>query len=186
VYNFNIPKTGNYLVSAMVKAPNDGQNSFYVNIDAEPTDPLMTWDIPVCSVLTNCTVSWRGSGSSDPATAQYKPKVFYLPAGAHQLVIRGREPNTTLGTITIALSPTRIRIRNASGYNGNAGGAPAPSAVVLGVDGQPGSTYSVLASTNLRTWSSIGTLKVDDTGSGEFTDPSGSALPARYYRLQEQ
>ena len=50
-YNFNIVKAGSYLVSAMVIAPNLGQNSFYVNIDAEPTDPLMIWDVPVSSIL---------------------------------------------------------------------------------------------------------------------------------------
>ena len=47
VYSFNLAKAGNYLVSALVLAPSDGRNSFYVNIDAQPTDPLMIWDIPV-------------------------------------------------------------------------------------------------------------------------------------------
>ncbi len=44
VYGFSILRAGNYLVSALVSAPNEGQNSFYVNIDAEPADPLMIWD----------------------------------------------------------------------------------------------------------------------------------------------
>ena len=83
VYAFNIPTTGNYLVSAMVIAPSQSQNSLYVNIDAPPTDPLMIWDVPVSSTLTNATVSWRGNGNGDPASSQYNPKVFNLSAGTH-------------------------------------------------------------------------------------------------------
>ena len=111
VYIFNVTNAGNYIVSAMVIAPNEGENSLYVNIDAEPTDPLMIWDIPVCSVLTNATVSWRGNGNGDPASSQYIPKVFALSAGTHQLIIVGREANTTLGTITIAaIAPPTIAL----------------------------------------------------------------------------
>ena len=111
VYPFNVTNAGNYLVSAMVIAPNTGENSLYVNIDAEPTDPLMIWDIPPCSVLTNATVSWRGNGNGDPASSQYIPAVFALSAGTHQLIITGREANTTLGTITIAaITPPTIAL----------------------------------------------------------------------------
>jgi hypothetical protein len=35
-------------------------------------------------------------------SAQYAPKVFNLAAGTHQLIIRGREGNCQLGTLTIA------------------------------------------------------------------------------------
>jgi sulfur relay (sulfurtransferase) complex TusBCD TusD component (DsrE family) len=124
IYTFNVTNGGNYLVSAMVIAPNDGENSLYVNIDADPTDPLMIWDIPICSVLTNATVSWRGNGNSDPASSQYNPKVFALSAGTHQLIIVGREANTTLGTITIAAS-TPPTIALTSPANGSAYAAPA-------------------------------------------------------------
>ena len=52
-YSFNLPNAGNYVVSAMVLAPNEGQNSFYVNVDAEPIDPLTIWDIPISPTLTS-------------------------------------------------------------------------------------------------------------------------------------
>ena len=57
IYTFNVAHAGNYLVSAQVIAPNEGQNSFYVNIDSTPTDPLMIWDVPICSTLTVNVVS---------------------------------------------------------------------------------------------------------------------------------
>jgi hypothetical protein len=100
VYAFVITNAGNYTVSANVNAPGDGANSFYVNIDAQPTDPTMIWDIPVTSGFTNQTVSWRGNGTD--TTAQYAPEVFNLTAGVHQLIIVGREAGAQLGQITIA------------------------------------------------------------------------------------
>src|SRR5207253_2057312 len=75
-YTFNNFFPGNYVVSAQVKAPNATANSFYVNVDAEPTDPMMLWNLGVSTVLTNETVSWQGISDS-------VPKVFFLSAGTH-------------------------------------------------------------------------------------------------------
>ena len=100
VYAFNIVTPGNYTVSANADAPSGSQNSFFVNIDAEPTDPAMIWHIPTTTGLQSRTVSWQGNGTVD--SSQFAPKIFTLAAGAHQLVIRGREANVKLGTITIA------------------------------------------------------------------------------------
>ncbi|HSA08807.1 MAG TPA: right-handed parallel beta-helix repeat-containing protein [Candidatus Paceibacterota bacterium] len=111
VYTFNVNAAGYYVVSALINAPSTDNNSLFVNIDTQPTDPLMVWDIPVTSGFESQMVSWRGNGtvsSSAPSglTAQYAPKVFSLTAGTHQLIIRGREGNCQLGTITVA--PTTL------------------------------------------------------------------------------
>ena len=174
-YSFKIVEAGNYLVSAMVLAPSLSQNSLYVNIDAQPTDPLMIWDIPTSAGLTSRTVSWRGNGNGDPALSQYIPKVFALSAGTHQLIIMGREANTTFSTISIVATPSRLRISLASG-----------GTVSLTTTGQPGQTYNVLASQDRVTWTLIGTMTLDATGSGQFTDLAGTSLPSNFYRLQGQ
>lgn len=98
-YTFTLSTAGDYVVSALVNAPDESANSFFVNINAEPTDPAMIWDIPLTSGLAERTVSWRGNGTFD--SAQYVPKVFTLASGTHTLIVRGREANTQLGTITI-------------------------------------------------------------------------------------
>jgi hypothetical protein len=184
VYNFNLGHAGNYLVLANVRAPNEGQNSFYINIDAEPTDPLMIWDIPPGPTLKSCTVTWRGNGTPEAATAQYKPKVFALSAGAHQLIVRGREANTTLGTITIAATPPRLRIIRETSPAGVV--PPTSPATILSATGQPRQAYNVLWSQDLKTWALIGTLTLDATGAGDFTDPAGTDRQSSYYRLQGQ
>src|SRR6185503_15709201 len=102
-YNFTIVGAGEYTISALVNAPDVSANSFFVNIDAEPVDPTMIWDVPITTNLAARTVSWRGSGTFD--SNQFAPKVFTLAAGAHQLIVRGREADCQLGTITIAPAP---------------------------------------------------------------------------------
>jgi hypothetical protein len=174
-YRFNIINAGDYLVSAMVSAANEGQNSLYVNIDAEPTDPLMIWDVPVTTGLTSHTVSWRGNGTADPSSAQYSPKVFTLSAGLHQLIYRGREANTTLGTISIMPTSPTLQIRTAAG-----------DSVVLSVTGQPGQTYDVMSSQGFTAWTLVGTVTLDANGSCEFTNSACSSRPNCMYRLQTQ
>ena len=187
-YSFSITNTGKYLVSAAVIAPSGAQNSFYVNIDAEPTDPLMIWDIPPCTTLTTQTVSWRGNGNGDPASSQYIPKVFPLSAGTHQLIIRGREANTTLGTITISRRPARLGITTTTGLTGNLSGLvqPPTTSIVLNLDGDQDQTYSILRSQDLKTWTVIGTVTLDDNGLGQFSDPIVATRPMCFYMIQEQ
>jgi hypothetical protein len=175
VYSFNIVNGGNYLVSVLVNAPSETNNSFYVNIDTEPTDTVMIWDIPVVTGFISRTVSWRGNGTEDPATAQYSPKIFTLSAGTHQLIIRGREANTTLGTISIQATPPTLQIQTA-----------ADGSVVLIVIGQPGQTYNVLSSQDLVAWTLIGTVALDATGFSQFTDPAGTSRSNCMYCLQAQ
>jgi hypothetical protein len=110
VYGFTITNSGNYVVQAMVNAPNQGANSCYVNIDAPSSEPTTAWDIPVTSGYVNQTVSWRGNGSADTNSlsgfdAQYAPKVFTLSQGTHQLIINGREANTQLQSFSIIPMP---------------------------------------------------------------------------------
>jgi hypothetical protein len=173
IYNFDVVNAGNYLVSALVNAPSRAENSLWVNIDTEPTDPLMVWVIPVTTGFISRTVSWRGNGTEDPAPGQYSPKVFTLSAGTHQLIIRGREANTTLRTISIQATPPTLQIQTT-----------AEGSAVLIATGQPGQMYDVLSSQDLVTWSLIGTLTLDPSGSGQFIDPTGISRPSCVYRLQ--
>jgi hypothetical protein len=115
VYGFTIPTAGAYSVAINLNAPDEGANSLFVNIDTDPTDPYMIWDVPITSSFENRTVAWRGNGTFD--NPQFPNKVFNLSAGTHQLVIIGREANLQLGRITISpalatgpTQPTNLRI----------------------------------------------------------------------------
>jgi hypothetical protein len=88
-YDFQISATGNYTISAIVQAPTEAANSFYVNVDAQPTDPTMIWDLPLVSSPTNAVVSWRGTGSPD--NNEFSRRSFTCPP-VHKLIIRGRKP----------------------------------------------------------------------------------------------
>jgi hypothetical protein len=103
-YTFSVPASGKYTISALVNCPSDESNSYFVNIDAEPTTS-MVWAIPIGSGLQSQQVTWNSG-----ATAQ----VFTLSAGNHQLIVRGREKYTKLGDITIHLAgpaaPTNLHV----------------------------------------------------------------------------
>jgi len=102
-YSFTIPAAGNYVVRGVVNALDLGENSFFVNIDAEPQQgSFMVWDIPpTLGTFQSRDVSWFGNGPP----SQFVPKVFTLGAGQHQLIIRGREAHTYLQSLTIAPYP---------------------------------------------------------------------------------
>lgn len=100
VYGFRITSPGDYRVSALVNCPTDAANSFFINIDAEPVDPSMVWDVlPLTGGFESRTASWRGSGTFD--NPQYPSKIFNLSDGTHHLIIRGREAGAQIGRITI-------------------------------------------------------------------------------------
>jgi hypothetical protein len=101
LYPFIITNAGDYCISINVNAPNDASDSVFVNVDADPTDPSMIWDVlPSTSGFETRVVGWRGGGSYD--SAEIPTKVFTLSTGVHQLIIVGREANVQLGTITLA------------------------------------------------------------------------------------
>jgi hypothetical protein len=103
VYNFTITNAGNYVIQATVNAANDGANSFYVNIDAQPQDPGMIWDITVTAGFEQQLVSWRGNGTD--TSDQFVPQIFNLTVGTHRLIIVGREANTQLQSLYILQLP---------------------------------------------------------------------------------
>ncbi len=104
VFNFTVTNAGNYQIETLVSAPDESSNSFFVNIDAPPTDPDMIWDIPLTTGFEKRVISWRGNG--DSSTDEFTPKNFKLEAGAHSLVIVGREPGTLLKSLAVFPAPT--------------------------------------------------------------------------------
>ena len=90
VFTFKVAKAGDYVVAGLVNAQDEDSNSFYLNIDAEPEDPLMIWDLEVTSGFEERVSNWRGSGES--GSDEFTPKAFKLTAGEHKLIIGGREP----------------------------------------------------------------------------------------------
>lgn len=103
-FTFNISVPGNYIVKAILDAPDAGSNSVFINIDGEPADPTMIWDITPTQGFQERTASWRGNGTPD--VNEFTPKVFTLSAGRHELLIRGRERNVRLDRISLEQLPT--------------------------------------------------------------------------------
>lgn len=56
---------------------------------------------------------------------------------------------------------------------------------VLAVTGQSGHTYQIQASTNLSSWSVVGTVTLGMSGTANFTDTNAPSYSARYYRTSD-
>ncbi len=98
IFKLSVPKDGTYVIHAIVNAADEDSNSFYLNIDAQPEDPLMIWDMDVTKGFEERVVSWRGNGDSN--SDEFVPKKFTLKAGEHKAIVIGREP-TQLKSISI-------------------------------------------------------------------------------------
>ena len=103
LYSFSITNAGDYVIQTVVNASSDAGNSFFVNIDSEPQDPNMIWQIALTAGFENRIVNWQGAGTWD--NPQFVPKVFSLTQGSHQLIIRGREADTQLDRISLIKLP---------------------------------------------------------------------------------
>ncbi|HZR19660.1 MAG TPA: choice-of-anchor D domain-containing protein [Verrucomicrobiae bacterium] len=112
IYDLNITNAGKYVINTVVNAPDDASNSMFINVDAQPTDPTMIWDIPVTAGFEQRTVSWRGNGT-DTAN-QFVPQVFTLSQGHHQIIVRGREAGVELQSLSVVNAapppPTGLRV----------------------------------------------------------------------------
>jgi len=119
-YAFSITTSGNYKISTSVDAPSTGSNSFFVQVNSEPSFVTDAWDIidfPTTGFEAR-DVSIRGSGTFD--APQYDPMIWSLGAGNHILIIRGREANTLLASIAITLEAAAPTSATATGRGGAA------------------------------------------------------------------
>ncbi len=98
VFNFSITNAGDYVIEALVNAPEEDANSFFLNVDAMPED-IGIWDIDVTTGFEKRVVSWRGSGTD--SSDEFAPKRFKLTPGAHKLIVVGREPGAQLKSLSI-------------------------------------------------------------------------------------
>jgi hypothetical protein len=103
VFHFSITNAGDYQIESVVSATDDSSNSFFANIDAQPTEPDMIWDIDVTDGFEKRLVNWRGDG--DASNGQFVPKTFKLGIGDHTLILVGREPDARLKSVTIFPAP---------------------------------------------------------------------------------
>ena len=108
-YNVTVTNAGNYEIQALVYAPNINANSFLVNVDGQPQNPNMIWDImPVTSGFEQRLVCWRGATGSENNDS-IVPVVFNLSAGTHQIVFVGREPGTGMASFSLQQIVTTVQ-----------------------------------------------------------------------------
>jgi hypothetical protein len=99
-YQFNVTTAGSYVIQFLMDAPDDGHNSLWYNIGAEPSGTETIWDVPFTVGFENRIAGWRGTGGTF-SNNLLVPKVFSLPSGTWSLIVRGREHGTAFQGIVI-------------------------------------------------------------------------------------
>ena len=103
VFIFNITNAGSYVIRATVNAQSGQPRSIGINVDADPKEPEMIWDVGATSGFEPRLVSWRSHGTI--TTPQPAPQVFTLSPGKHQLIVRGIDANTQLQRLSVLQLP---------------------------------------------------------------------------------
>jgi len=98
-YTFNVEVAGEYIVEANISAPDISSNSYFANMDLEPTAD-MVWHMLPADGFAIKTLTW--GGAPDEQNPEHR---FILNEGAHVLKLRGRETNVQLQNLTIKMRP---------------------------------------------------------------------------------
>jgi Fibronectin type III domain/Immunoglobulin domain len=169
-YNVTVANAGYYEIEALVYAPGLNANSFLVNVDDQPQNPTMIWDImPVTSGFEQRIVGWRGNGSEN--NDQIAPKIFYLSAGPHQINFVGREPGTAMASFTLlqvvnsgqSQSSSAINMTDNSNISGNSAMQAAVSEVVSKVGTQSQAPTVSVAAKGIEPLTVYSTLNTNTT-----------------------
>jgi hypothetical protein len=112
IYEFTLTNSGDYVLRARVAVAGPKTDSLSLNIDAEPSEPGMIWDIAATHGLENRFVTWRGNLVAQPKIR--RPKAFRLSKGTHRLFIRGRGGAVKVEGIELDMlpppPPTRVHV----------------------------------------------------------------------------
>ena len=100
VFTFTITNAGSYIIQVLVNnAPTGANNSFYVNVDAQPTDRVMIWDIPITSGFF--VQHGIGGGTARMGYRFIRARRLQPLDGNALTIIRGRESNVQLQSLAI-------------------------------------------------------------------------------------
>lgn len=94
-YFFSIAESGDYTILSTVNCPDSGSNSLFVDIDSDPNE-TMIWHAPLTTGFELRTVTWAGSTT---------PRFWTLSPGIHRLVLRGREANARVKSLSLVARP---------------------------------------------------------------------------------
>jgi hypothetical protein len=106
VYTFAVTNAGEYAVVAEVRAAGGAGGAVGVNVDAEPVEPEMVWEIRASTNFVSEIVTWRGRGQGNVGLATgLTPKYFALGVGRHELVLKGGAGAVELRSLAVVERP---------------------------------------------------------------------------------
>jgi hypothetical protein len=97
VCDINVAQSGKYVLQFNANAADEGANSIFYNIDADPINDETVWDMPIGTGFNDLNANWRGPDGNFEYS-QFIPKLFSLSEGSHKVIIRGREVDARINS----------------------------------------------------------------------------------------
>jgi len=108
------------------------------------------------------------------AKAVYDSGSTIASAAVSVTVIRNKRPTLSINRATCGVNGSVVL------------GQPSPQLIILDATGDPGQTYNIQSSPDLKTWTPIGAMTLDATGCCQFTNSAGASGTKGFYRLLGQ
>lgn len=194
IAGFNLAASNQVYLIAGVEATNNGNWSYYINVDGEPIDSTMKCDVTnttPAGTLTDRVVSWRGP-LGDDTHPQYVTNVWGLGAGDHYIVVRGNDPYMRVGTIGVYGNSPAVILTSPSDAVSTVGSTATFSVVANGtppisyqwkwygtnVSGATSSTWTTPALTLAHSGSSVSVAVSNAYGSANSSTATLTVNPA--------
>jgi len=100
-YAVTIATSGYYTITLNVDAADTSTNSYWISFDGDPAETDISDITSFTTGFENRTANIRGTGTFD--APEFVPNEWFLSAGTHTLVFRGRERECDLDHWTIVL-----------------------------------------------------------------------------------
>ncbi|MFO1497764.1 MAG: immunoglobulin domain-containing protein [Verrucomicrobiota bacterium] len=167
-------------------------------ITEEPADQaLVTGEQLVLKVSVStevpCTYQWYLNGVALPGSNKPVLTFYNIQAnhsGAYQLainnftgVVRSRIVAVTVTDAAAAKAANSVNLQSNLDGLTLGGERDAGGRWVLTVRGQPGQSYDLEGTSDLRTWESLGTVS-SESGVSRLVDPASTGQPLRLYRVR--
>lgn len=132
--------------------------------------------LSIASIPTNSLAG--GLVTTNVISLTYNPPASYLGTDTISYLISDGRGGTNTGVLNVTVVTGNSvflegSLTNLTGSN---------KVATLELQGLPGRTYRVQASTDLHVWTTIGTFTVPEDGIADFSDTNAFNYPARYYR----
>ena len=182
-----VPQAGNYF-GVWGNAASGNVNPLYFTV-TNPTPTVSSLFVPLAANQAALTVLINGPGTVQASPAgnvfntNQSVSLTATPLAGQGFLNWSGDASGTQNPVSVAMTQSRVVTANFTNWPVLVADQQSltPQGFQMSVLSGTGLVYGIQASANMRTWTNLGVV-TNVTGTALFTDPTGTNLPARFYR----